>query len=695
MYIKFPKKLVDSNKRTYLHLAVSPYYSGSFRNLNLLKFLTQHCDLFAIDHIGRTAFSYVDEREDDEMSSIFYSQTKSSSKTKKLQKGATQNVISLPSTVVHSQNPWEINYDFYKDYEEYSRQFKKKQLKELENLKYEEAVELGLKPRPDKRVEGNLQVIDDEVTKRPFDVMLVKVELPHSMYSMNLFYKMQLLIESNKKLYILFTNWGRVGTQGQHQQTPFFRFEDAKKEFMKVFKEKTKNEWEEIASFEKKYRKYNLIKTSSRSHAKEILTPFDFSSPSMAKSILPDEFQQLMSNLTDNKMYQLAYSSFNISKEHLPFGNLQRDVLLKARDILNEIKSLLEKLQKSFETREMNNRLQIAEEISEKSGNYFELVPSSQYMETAIPSFNSHSINLSIRIVENLLDFEVASKILCAAQFRQKEIHPFDYCLRSLKLRMACVDPRSEEAILIHKYITESSRYKSKKLIKNIFAVSRPDEEGKFISLENRRLLWHGTKTENLLSILHKGLKIAPPSAEHTGSMFGNGIYFADFFDKAFNYCANHYFDADRRSMYILLCEVSLGKMKKLYKAEDIKALESNFNSVKGSGANSPNKQSNFYLNNGCMIPLGKLKDKRPKNQHSSGFGGGRFGGGFRKARSGPFTIDGFNKLGKGIIGLKDKKAKLKKSKEYHLNYNEFVVYNTNQVKLRYLIEINSNIVPE
>ena len=125
----------------------------------------------------------------------------------------------------------------------------------------------------------------------------------------------------------MFTNWGRIGTPGQFQQTPFFQEEDAVKEFSKIFKEKTKNEWKNHATFEKKYRKYNLVKLSTRSRVKEVLTPFDYSDPSIKKSELPLEFQKLMRALTDNKMYQLAYSTFNISQDYLPFVHFHFPVI--------------------------------------------------------------------------------------------------------------------------------------------------------------------------------------------------------------------------------------------------------------------------------------------------------------------------------------------------------------------------------
>ena len=55
------------------------------------------------------------------------------------------------------------------------------------------------------------------------------------------------------------------------------------------------------------------------------------------------------------------------------------------------------------------------------------------------------------------------------------------------------------------------------------------------------------------------GLKIAPKNAKRTGSMFGNGIYFADTFQKAAVYSFGNS-EEGNEDQYLLLCEVALGK---------------------------------------------------------------------------------------------------------------------------------------
>ncbi|MAQ95236.1 MAG: ADP-ribose polymerase [Rhodothermaceae bacterium] len=50
------------------------------------------------------------------------------------------------------------------------------------------------------------------------------------------------------------------------------------------------------------------------------------------------------------------------------------------------------------------------------------------------------------------------------------------------------------------------------------------------------RLLWHGSRSENWLSILETGLVLNPARAVITGKMFGHGLYFASDFQKSLGY---------------------------------------------------------------------------------------------------------------------------------------------------------------
>ena len=55
-------------------------------------------------------------------------------------------------------------------------------------------------------------------------------------------------------------------------------------------------------------------------------------------------------------------------------------------------------------------------------------------------------------------------------------------------------------------------------------------------NIKTTKLFWHGSGNGNWLSILSKGLLIRPSGAAYTGSMFGDGIYFAPKASKSWGY---------------------------------------------------------------------------------------------------------------------------------------------------------------
>ncbi len=189
-------------------------------------------------------------------------------------------------------------------------------------------------------------------------------------------------------------------------------------------------------------------------------------------------------------------------------------------------------------------------------------------------------------------------------------------------------------------------------LICNIFAAERLGErEGikHWDNTGNKKLLWHGTKAENIVGILQTGFRIAPKFAERTGAMFGEGIYFADQFDKSYQYSNSGAHRSSKKTKptrrYMLLCEVALGNQKKLYQSEQVTKLPNkNFQSVMGVGKQGPNPNQDVYLPNGMVVPLGK-KCSTPQ-------------------------------------------PKLPKNVYWSLQHNEYVVYNTTQVRIRYLLEL-------
>ena len=93
---------------------------------------------------------------------------------------------------------------------------------------------------------------------------------------------------------------------------------------------------------------------------------------------------------------------------------------------------------------------------------------------------------------------------------------------------------RSETFALLMRYINASHtrREQDSMVVQNIFSVgskSSIHDPELFTQTHNHTMLLHGTSNANLISILEQGLQLKPRNAAfYHGSVFGEGIYFAD-----------------------------------------------------------------------------------------------------------------------------------------------------------------------
>ncbi|KAM3134500.1 hypothetical protein pb186bvf_013314, partial [Paramecium bursaria] len=72
-----------------------------------------------------------------------------------------------------------------------------------------------------------------------------------------------------------------------------------------------------------------------------------------------------------------------------------------------------------------------------------------------------------------------------------------------------------------------------------------------------------------------------------------------------------------QRYKYLLLCELAKGKMKELRKptnVENFAETYQGFYSIKGYGTNNPDPKQQLLLEDGTIIPSGKIIQIKPKN---------------------------------------------------------------------------------
>ena len=73
---------------------------------------------------------------------------------------------------------------------------------------------------------------------------------------------MQLVLDKSRDLPILLTRWGRIGEEGAFQKTPFNSNEAAISEFCKIFDQKTNNKWCHKDKFQRRFRKFQLMRSN-------------------------------------------------------------------------------------------------------------------------------------------------------------------------------------------------------------------------------------------------------------------------------------------------------------------------------------------------------------------------------------------------------------------------------------------------
>jgi poly [ADP-ribose] polymerase len=155
--------------------------------------------------------------------------------------------------------------------------------------------------------------------------------------------------------------------------------------------------------------------------------------------------------------------------------------------------------------------------------------------------------------------------------------------------------------------------------IKKVFKVRNNKTQIKFdknlekAEVKKKRLYWHGSRNENWFNIMQSGLLIRPSGAVHTGSMFGDGIYFADKAQKSIGYSSlrgSYWAHGGDNKAFLALYDVHLGKQKEIlhhdsscYKLSQKVMDAEGYNSVYAKGgADLRNNEFIIYRAEQCTI---------------------------------------------------------------------------------------------
>ena len=482
-----------------------------------------------------------------------------------------------------------------------------------------------------------------------YNVNLSKVKINKYIYGEFLFYHMQLLVNDKRNMYNLITRWGRFGDDGQYQNTPFSDINEAIKEYNKVFLSKTGNKWDNIKlnrnEFQKKPKKYYLLDLSGKKpEIYNIINYFKSELKNIFNSLNPKQYKNNRKIMNPNSKELILYlvkiafkqkienrqndedeGKYNIlyfSKESLIKGYKILSELAELNERSSDLKEERQNLKISEKNLEDENSpynknikefYQISQKILQLSNTYYEIIPFTDKRNYSLSPINSE------KIIKNELDkllsytyIEDTLKLFLSSLYYIKTVDPIDYIYQALNKRIIPLnldfnskdnkDKKIAEILINYIKLTYNSG-----VISNIFEIIDKNENKFEYNNKKRILLFHGTKTQNMLGILSKGLLIAPFESQSTGSKFGNGIYLSDSFRKSLSYTSNE------NKKYVLMVDTFLDKVYKIDHKNSFKNVKDlrkkGYNCLINNSRRHISFENLIYLNNGVIVPTKLIEE--------------------------------------------------------------------------------------
>lgn len=367
---------------------------------------------------------------------------------------------------------------------------------------------------------------------------------------------------NNNKFYEIILNdddsvsvrWGRVGATGQSKTTY-----GGVHEFNSIIRSKTAKGYVRSQTVS--------IKPSSAEHNKMALAE------AAKRDILGDKavdanaslLVKLIERLTEMNRHQLvAASGGNIQMDEsglitTPLGLVTASTVDEARKLLNSLDKYVQKKSytndKYISTLEEYLRL-IPQKVPSRRGWY----------ETFFTEFSSLTDQGTLLDqLESSLDLYKSKE----KELREKMSQKPEILEKVFSTRLEIVeDPKVFKKIEKFYNENKNARHVSSHLkLKNVYAVINEDLEVKFNTAAKRvgnvKMLWHGTRAFNVLSILKGGLIIPKSGGSYhiTGRMFGDGVYFSDQSTKSLNYSYG-YWDGGTKdnNCFMFIADVAMGK---------------------------------------------------------------------------------------------------------------------------------------
>ncbi|KAK0609522.1 poly-ribose polymerase-like protein [Bombardia bombarda] len=384
----------------------------------------------------------------------------------------------------------------------------------------------------------------------------------------NKFYRIQLLMDSNNT-YRTWTRWGRVGERGQTAVAGQGSLPVAMKQFEKKFKDKSGLSWDQRGE-NPKPGKYAFVERNYSADSDEEEEEDEEKKDTKGKKVsdwqppkctLHPAVQKFLQLIFNQRFFAETMSALNYDVNKLPLGKLSKATITRGFQALKDLSALID--DQSLAMSKYSCSFPTA--VENLSNSFYSLIPHAFGRNRPPIMQDQQMLKREIELLESLSDMKDAALIMKLDKVGNDDVHPLDKQYEGLKLNeMTPLDPSTAEYTNLKDYLVETRGYTHgvNYDVEAIFRIQREGEKERFDSSpfgkigQNRRLLWHGSRSTNFGGILSQGLRIAPPEAPVSGYMFGKGIYLADMSSKSAGYCFS---SSSGGNALLLLCEAELG----------------------------------------------------------------------------------------------------------------------------------------
>jgi poly [ADP-ribose] polymerase len=456
----------------------------------------------------------------------------------------------------------------------------------------------------------------------------------------NKFYIMQLLQVGSQ--YVHYIRYGRIGEHGCPSYTHYSSANLGILAFEKQFRSKTGNKWITRQNFIVKSGKYFLSDISYNDELKNV-DPNVKTKIDIPDSKLHQKVQNLILMISDINMMKNTLIQLDVDTKKMPLGKLSKSQLDKANEILISIQSKITILKTTNNVTTINS---LNNDILDLSSKYYTYIPYSCGRRKPPMIGNNDILSKYKEIIDELKNIVVGTQII--NNLKSTDKNQIDSIYDDINTTIKPLNNRCKIYKEITKWIknTHGTTHSSKLEVLDIFDIEQNSKKKIYDEytkgMGNRKLLFHGTPQSCILSIFKKDFyldtsKLNDNKIQISGKMLSDGIYFADMATKSFNYTRAQ---TTNNIGCLIIGEVVLGNVYEQdgpnYSITKNSLAKQNFDSALGIGKWGPESSSTYQ---GVLIPNGQTTELRKKT---------------------------------------------------YLLYNEYVVYDINQILIKFLVLVKN-----